>query len=326
MRRRRRARLARGHGDGGGPAPSVRGPVRGPAPRPRHDGHRERARRPDVPRPLPPLLEPARGGGAGRHHLDLDEEGGPPRRRPLGPRRLRAGAAEPAEARARLPDRRGTAEGRGFGTAGLRHGGGRPRPDVARGRAHRPRGRQDGRPAALGPRLGRHEHARPGALRRPVHENPAGDRGPRVEAAHLRDLRPGRLRRVDPPRVPRPLLRREPLHAGRGAVLLRDLDGHQRRPLLSQLPGGGLHPLLRRLGERERSRQGAAREALPLPLLHPRGRHSLVPRADRQRPRERDEPRLRRLGRPLRLAAAARGDAGLLDAGWRFLPGERQLA
>ena len=189
---------------------------------------------------------------------------------------------------------------------------------------HRPRGRQDGRPAALGPRLGRHEHARPGALRGAVHENPAGDRGPRVEAARLRDLRPGRLRRVDPPRVPRPLLRREPLHAGRGAVLLRDLDGHQRRPLLPQLPGGGLHPLLRRLGERERPRQGAAREALPLPLLHPRGRHSLVPRPDRQRPRERDEPRLRRLGRPLRLAEAARGDAGLLDAGWRFLPGERQ--
>ena len=69
-------------------------------------------------------------------------------------------------------------------------------------------------------------------------------------------------------------------------------------------PGRGLHDLQRRVGERERPQQGAARQALPVPVLHPRGRHAVVPGPDRQRPRECFEPCLRRLGRPLRVAPA----------------------
>ena len=98
---------------------------------------------------------------------------GPARRHPLGPRRLREGAAEPAEARARLPDGGGAAGRGGAGTAGLRHGGGGRRQDVARGRADPPRRREGRPPSALGPRLGRHQHARPGA------RSPRGPRGRR---------------------------------------------------------------------------------------------------------------------------------------------------
>ena len=87
-------------------------PVRGAPARRRDDRHRERARRPDVARPVPALLEPVGRGGARRDHLDLDEGAGPARRHPLGPRRLREGAAEPAEARPRLPHGGGAA-GRG---------------------------------------------------------------------------------------------------------------------------------------------------------------------------------------------------------------------
>ena len=76
----------------------------------------------------------------------------------------------------------------------------------------------------------------------------------------------------------------------------------------------------------QHSQQGAARQALPIPVLHPRGRHAVVPRPDRQRPRERDEPDLRRLGRALRLAAVLRRDAAVLDAGRRLVSRPRQLA
>ena len=98
------------------------------------------------------------------------------------------------------------------------------------------------------------------ALRlRAVHANAGAGRGPRREAARLHDLRPGRRRPVDPPRVPEPALRRDAVHAGRRGVLLRDLDGHQRRPLLPQRARGGLHHVHRRVGEREHPEQGAAR-------------------------------------------------------------------
>ena len=170
------------------------------------------------------------------------------------------------------------------------------------------------------------QHARPGALLRAVHAIAGAGRGPRLEAARLRDLRPGRRRPVDPPRVPGPALRRDAVHAERRGVLLRDLDGHQRRPFLPQRAGGGLHDVHRRVGERERPEQGAARGALSLPVLHPRGGHAVVPGPRRQRARERHEPGLRRVGRAVRVAPALRRDAPLLDPGGRLVPGERQLA
>ena len=154
---------------GRGPRAVPDRPVRGAPTRRRDDRHRERARRPDVARPVPPLLEPVGRRGARRHHLDLDEGAGPARRHPLGSRRLREGAAEPAEARSRLSHGGRAAERGGAGAAGLRHGRRGRREGVARGRAD-PARRREGRPAAaLGPRLGRHQHARPGPRLRAVH-------------------------------------------------------------------------------------------------------------------------------------------------------------
>ena len=61
-------------------------------------------------------------------------------------------------------------------------------------------------------------------------------------------------------------------------------------------------------------------------MLHPRRRHSVLSRVDRQRPRERDEPDFRRLGWPLRVAAVLRRVPSVLDAGRRLIPGPRQFA
>src|SRR5262245_56474344 len=58
------------------------GSLRGPAPDRRDDRHRERAGRPDVDGPLPPLLRRLRRGGPRRDHLHVDEAGGPSGRRP----------------------------------------------------------------------------------------------------------------------------------------------------------------------------------------------------------------------------------------------------
>ena len=158
-----------------------------------------------------------------------------------------------------------------------------------------------------------------------VHAHGGAARGRGLEAARLRDLRPGRRRPVDPPRVPGPALRRDAVHAERRGVLLRHVDGHQRRPVLPQRAGGGFHHVHRRVGERERPEQGTARGAVSLPVLHPRGGYADVPGPRRQRPRERHEPGLRRLGRAVRVAPALRRSAPLLDAGRRLVPGERQL-
>ena len=134
---------------------------------------------------------------------------------------------------------------------------------TSRGRRADPPGRAEGgRAAALGPGLGRHEHAGPGAARRARHAHAGGGRGDRREAPRLHDLRPGRRRALAPPRVPGPALHRHAVDPGRRGVLPRDLDRDQRRPLLSERARRGLHDLLRRVGQREHPQQGAARQAL----------------------------------------------------------------
>ena len=75
----------------------------------------------------------------------------------------------------------------------------------------------------------------------------------------------------------------------------------------------------------EHPQQGAARQAVSVPLLHSRRRHAVVSRPDRQRPRQRHEPDLWRVGRPLRLAPVLRRDAADLDAGRRFVPRQGQF-
>ena len=179
---------------------------------------------------------------------------------------------------------------------------------------------------ALGAGLGRHQHARAGAVPRAAHAHAGRPRDVRRQAARLRDLRSGRRRAVAAPHLPEPALHRDAVVAGRRGVLPRDMDRHQRRSLLPQRARRRLHDLLRRLDPGQHPQPRPARRALHPALLHPRGRHAVVPRPDRQRPRQRDEPDLRRLGRTLRVAAAVRRVAAVLDAGRRFLPGARQLA
>ena len=306
-------------------AESLRRSLRRPAAHHRHDRHRQRARRPDVARPFPRLLESVRRGRTRRHHIDVAEDGAPTRRHPVRPRRLRAGAAEPVEARSRFPRRGGTQEAGGCGPAGLRHGGGRSRQDDARGRTHSSCGGRAGFAPALGARLGRHEHACAGA--RDCPRNPPAGRtaGHRVEAAGLRDRRSGRRRGVATAGVPRAVLRGVAVAAGRRRELLRDLDRHQRRPLLQERARRRLRDLHGRVDQREHPEQGAAREALSVSLLHPRGRHAIVSRPHRQRPRQRHESRIRRVGRTIRLAPAARRAATVLDPGRRLLRRAGQL-
>ena len=70
----------------------------------------------------------------------------------------------------------------------------------------------------------------------------------------------------------------------------------------------------------------AARQALSVSLLHPRGRHAFVPRPHRQRPRQRDEPDLRRLGRPVRLASTAWAAVAVWTQGGDAYPGRAVVA
>ena len=97
---------------------------------------------------------------------------------------------------------------------------------------------------------------------------------------------------------------RHPVHAGRPGVFGGHMDRHQRRSVLPQRARRRLPHVHRRVAGRQHPGARAARHALSLSLLHPRGRYTGVPGADRQRPRECDEPDVRRLGRPLRLATA----------------------
>ena len=106
--------------------------LRRQAARDRDDRHRQRARRSDVDGAVPRLLEPARRRGADRDDVDVDEEQGAARRHPHADRRLRAGAAEPAAAPARVSVGAVVARGRRLWPAGLRHGGGGTRQDERR--------------------------------------------------------------------------------------------------------------------------------------------------------------------------------------------------
>ena len=84
-------------------------------------------------------------------------------------------------------------------------------------------------------------------------------------------FRPGRRRALDPPGVPDPALHRHPVDATTATVLPRHVDRHQRRPVLPQRRWRRLHHYSRRVGQRPHPKQGAARRALPPPVLHPRG-------------------------------------------------------
>src|SRR5262245_27781011 len=91
-------------------------------------------------------------------------------------------------------------------------------------------------------------------------------------------------------------------------------------------PGADFTTFSDEWGEREHPQQRSARDALSVPVLHSRRGHAVVSRPDRQRPRERHEPELRRVGRALHLAPAVGRATRVLDARRRFVPGSRQLA
>ena len=75
----------------------------------------------------------------------------------------------------------------------------------------------------------------------------------------------------------------------------------------------------------EHPRQRPAWQAVSVSLLHSRRRHAVVSRPDRQRPRQRHEPDLRRVGRSLRLAPVLRRAPPELDAGRRLLSRQGQF-
>ncbi len=204
------------------------------AARRRHDRHRQRARRPDV-----------AWCGSCVYSNDYDIEGLVAststwmrnKVRPdvirLGDRRLRAGAAEPAAPSARVSAAPTRCGGRGRRAAVVRHGGRRRRQATRRRRPDHSRRRRADRAAAVGARLGRGQHARAGAAAGPRDAHAGRARGARREAARLRDLRSGRRGTVDSARVSVAALHDMPSTPDGDQYVLRDLDGHQRRPVLS---------------------------------------------------------------------------------------------
>ena len=119
---------------------------------------------------------------------------------------------------------------------------------------------RDRQPAAVGPGVGRRQHAGAGAAARARHQDAVTGGRPGRAAARLRHLGSGRRRAVAAPRVPGAALHRDAVHAGRRGVRRRDVDRHQRRSVLQERAGRRLHDVHRRVGERERSR-GRARWA-----------------------------------------------------------------
>ena len=172
-----------------------------------------------------------------------------------------------------------------------------------------PRGRSTRPAPAVGARVGGHEHARagPAACRATdtARDSTSSVSRLRVYSISDQDDAGPWIRREFPALA----LHRDAVDAGWRSVLPRHLDRHQRRPFLQERAGRGLHDLLGRVGERQHPQQGAARQAVSVPVLHSRGRHAGVSRADQQRARERDEPGLRWLGRPVRVATVLRRDA-----------------
>ena len=292
----------------------------------RPDRHRQRAGRPDVDGPVPRLLEPVRRRGPGGDHVHVDAEPRAARRHPLGHRRLRASAAEPAEASARISGGRGLEGAGGVWTTRVRHGRRGARTPLGRLGSDPAGGRPIRSAAAVDRLLGRDEHTGPGAVDCARHEVAGRTGRAHLAAARLFDLRPGRRGLVDSPRVSAPALHRVAVHAGWGRVLLRDVDRHQRRSFLPQRSRRRLHDLLRCVGERAHPSEGAARQALSASLLHPRRRYAVVSRPHRQRSGQRNEPDLRRMGRAVHLATAVRRAARDLDRGRRLVSRQRQLA
>ena len=71
-------------------------------------------------------------------------------------------------------------------------------------------------------------------------------------------------------------LHRPAVDARRRPVCLRDMDRHQRRPLLQERAGRRLHDVHRRVGQRQHPQQGTARQAVS-------GPHAASTRATRRR-------------------------------------------
>ena len=181
--------------------------------------------------------------------------------------------------------------------------------------------------AALGARLGRHQHARAGAhgRARPRGRRRSSRRSSRSCASTRSPTRttPAPGSGASSRRCTTSRCRRRQDGEEYASATWTGISGDR---FYKNAPGADFTTFTDEWVNANIRSQGAARQALSLSLLHPRGRHAVVPRPDRQRPRERHEPGLRRLGRPLRLAAAVGRAAPVLDAGRRLLPGPRQLA
>ena len=211
-------------------------------------------------------------------------------------------------------------------SAGLRHGGRRSRQDVAGRRAHPPCGRAQRCSSAVGPRLGRNQHAGAGVDAR------QGDAEPRRSSR--RWWQSCASTRISDQDDAGPWIRREfpalhyiglPSTPDGDQYYLATWTGISGDRFYKNAPGADFTTFTDEWVNTQHPQQGAARQALPDAVLHSRGRYAGVSRPHRQRPGELHEPDVRRLGRPLRLAHVLRRDETVLDAGRGLVPGARQL-
>ena len=134
--------------------------------------------------------------------------------------------------------------------------------------------------------------------------------GIRLAPARLHDLRSGRRRAVDPARVPDPALHRHPVDAST-AISTTWRPGRASAAIGSTgMPTAQTSRRSQTTGSTATSVARDRSASCTASVLHPRGRHAVVPGADQQRSGERHEPRIRRMGRAIRLAPVLRRDRG----------------
>ena len=176
------------------------------------------------------------------------------------------------------------------GAAWLRHGRRRPRQDDGRRRAIIRAARKERPASAVGARVGRRQYAGAGAdaRQRDAVAGASSTRSWRSCGSTRSPIRttPGRGSVASFRRCTTSACRRR-----RTAISTTSRRGPASAAIAStRMRRRGLHDVHRRMGERQHPQQGPARQALSVPVLHPRRRHAVVSRPDRQRPGELHEP------------------------------------
>ena len=132
---------------------------------------------------------------------------------------------------------------------------------------------------------------------------------------------------MDPARVSGAAFHRHPVDDRRGTVLPRDLDRHQRRPVLSERAWRRFHDVHRRVGQRATSeRKGPLGKHYPFPCCIHEGDTPSFLGLINNGLASFMSPTYGGWGGRYVWRSLFRRDAPVVDAGWRFVPGPRQLA